>query len=128
MADSLADRASPLRIGCRRKATWHGYPVACHQIAEALELPILVLVLNNGGYGTVRQSVIDHYPEGRAATANRVPLTCIEPTPDFTMIAAASRAYTARVDRPTDLPGALTKTVDHVKESRGHALLEIIIA
>lgn len=103
-------------------------PVACHQIAEALELSILILVLNNGGYGAVEQSVIEHYPDGRAAAANRVPLTRIEPTPDFTMIAAASRAYAARVARPADLPKALAKAVAHVRERRGHALLEIIIA
>ncbi len=103
-------------------------PVACHQIAEALRLPILVLVLNNGGYDAVEQSVVGHYPDGRAAAANYVPLTRIEPTPDFTKIAAASRGYAARVERPADFPGALATAVAHVRERREQALLEIIIA
>jgi acetolactate synthase-1/2/3 large subunit len=102
--------------------------VACHQIAEALGLPILVLVLNNGGYGAVEKSVVDHYPAGHAATADRVPLTRIEPVPDFTMIASASRAYAARVDRASDLPEALDAALAHVRQRRQQALLEITIA
>ena len=33
-------------------------PAACHQIAEALGLPVLILVLNNAEWGAVRQSVV----------------------------------------------------------------------
>jgi len=84
-------------------------------------------VLNNGGYGAVEKSVVEHYAEGHAAP-NRVPLTRIEPSPDFTKIAAASRAYAARVDRAADLPGALQAALTHVRERRQQALLEIIIA
>jgi acetolactate synthase-1/2/3 large subunit len=102
-------------------------PVACHQIAEALGLPILVLVLNNGGYGAVESSVLEHYPDGHAARANRVPLTRIEPVPDFTKIAAASRGYAARVERAAELPGALVAAVAHVRTRRQQALLEVVI-
>ena len=102
-------------------------PVACHQIAEALALPVLVLVLNNGGYGAVEQSVLDHYPAGNAARANRVPLTRIEPCPDFTMIAAASRGYAARVDCAAELPNALEAAIAHVKTRREQAMVEIVI-
>jgi acetolactate synthase-1/2/3 large subunit len=70
-------------------------PVVCHQIAEALDLPILVIVLNNAEWGAVRQSVLDHYPEGYAARSNRMPLTQLSPVPDFTHVAKASRAYAA---------------------------------
>ena len=56
-------------------------PVACHQIAEALALPILVIVLNNAEWGAVRQSVLGLYPDGQAARANRMPLTGLSPVP-----------------------------------------------
>ena len=58
-------------------------PVACHQIAEALELPVLVIVLNNAEWGAVRQSVLGVYPDGYARAANAMPLTSLRPTPDF---------------------------------------------
>ena len=71
-------------------------PVACHQIAEALGLPVLLLVLNNREWGAVRQSVLGTYPDGYASRTNRMPLVSLDPTPDFTKVAAASRAWTAR--------------------------------
>ena len=50
-------------------------PVACHQIAEALALPVLVVIVNNGEWGAVRQSVLGIYPDGHAARTNAMPLT-----------------------------------------------------
>ena len=62
-------------------------PVACHQIAEALDLSILVLVVNNAEWGAVRQSVLGVYPDGYAARTNVMPLTQLSPVPDFTKVA-----------------------------------------
>ena len=67
-------------------------PTVCHQIAEALELPVVVLVLNNREWGAVRHSVTGMYPDGYAAKANEVPLTGLTPSPDFTLTARASRS------------------------------------
>ncbi|MCW4114505.1 thiamine pyrophosphate-requiring protein [Aurantimonas sp. MSK8Z-1] len=102
-------------------------PVACHQIAEALGLPLLVLVLNNREWGAVRQSVLGVYPDGYAAKANTMPLTSLEPTPDFTKVAEASRAWTARVDEGDALPGVLTEAIRQVRENKRQALVEIRI-
>jgi len=103
-------------------------PVACHQIAEALGLPVLVLVLNNREWGAVRQSVIGVYPEGYAARMNQMPLVSLEPTPDFCLVAQASRAWTARVDAPGDLPAVLEAAIAHVTTTRTQALVEIRVA
>jgi len=103
-------------------------PVACHQIAEALGLPVLVLVLNNAEWSAVRQSVLDVYPDGHAARANAMPLVSLAPSPDFTKVAEASRAWTARVERGADLAAVLAAAIEHVTTRRGHALVEIRIA
>ena len=50
-------------------------PTACHQIAEALALAVLVVVLNNAEWGAVRSSVTLLYPDGYASRANVMPLT-----------------------------------------------------
>jgi acetolactate synthase-1/2/3 large subunit len=100
-------------------------PVACHQIAEALGLPVLILVLNNQEWGAVRQSVLGVYPDGYASRTNQVPLVSLEPTPDFTKVAAASRAWTARVDEADALPGVLEAALHHIATNRAHALVEI---
>lgn len=102
-------------------------PVACHQIAEALELPVLILVLNNREWGAVRQSVAGLYPDGHAARANRMPLTSLAPTPDFTRVAEASRAWAARVTAPGELAATLRDALRHIAAERSHALVEIAV-
>ena len=103
-------------------------PVACHQIAEALNLPVLLVVLNNREWGAVRHSVLGLYPGGYAARANRMPLTGLEPSPDFTKVAAASRAYGIPVDRAEELPGALKAAIRRIRERRRPVLVEVAIA
>jgi acetolactate synthase-1/2/3 large subunit len=103
-------------------------PVACHQIAEALNLPVLLLVLNNHEWGAVRQSVLGTYPDGYAARTNQMPLVSLDPTPDFTKVAAASRAWTARVDVAGELAGVLAAAIEHVTTQRTQALVEIRVA
>jgi acetolactate synthase I/II/III large subunit len=103
-------------------------PTACHQIAEALQLPLLVLVLNNTEWAAVRRSVLDVYPDGYAARSNAMPLISLEPSPDFTKTAAASGAHVQRVETPDELPAALMRAVDHVSRTRNQALIDIRVA
>jgi acetolactate synthase-1/2/3 large subunit len=56
-----------------------------------------------------------------------VPLTRIEPAPDFTKIAAASRCHAARVERAAELPEALAAAIAHVRTRRQQALVEVVI-
>lgn len=72
-------------------------PVACHQVAEALGLTLLVIVLNNAEWGAVRASVQGLYRDGHASRANQVPLTDLSPSPDFQQVARASRHWAATV-------------------------------
>ena len=103
-------------------------PVACHQIAESLGLPMLFLVLNNAEWGAVRQSVTGIYPDGYAAKSNDMPLVGLSPSPDFTKVASASRAWTATVTDGKDLPSVLAEAIRHIDETRTQALVEIKIS
>ncbi len=102
-------------------------PTACHQIAETLELPVIICVLNNGEWGAVRNSVTGLYPDGFAAKANSMPLTSLQPLPDFAKIAEASRAHVETIDRGDDLPAALDRAIDIATDGRRHVLLNILI-
>ncbi|MBV0912445.1 thiamine pyrophosphate-requiring protein [Anianabacter salinae] len=103
-------------------------PVACHQIAEALGLPILILVKNNAMWNAVRRSVVGAYPGGAAVRANEMPLTSLSPVPDFAGIAASSRAFAERVERAEDLPDALTRALDAIRFEARAALLDVRVA
>ena len=103
-------------------------PVACHQIAEAMELPILTIIKNNGIWNAVRRSVVNSYPGGKAASANRMPLVSLEPSPDFQMIAKASRGFAERVEHADDLPAALQRALHAIRVEKRQALLDVRVA
>ncbi len=103
-------------------------PTACHQVAEALELPVVTLVLNNEEWGAVRHSVTGLYEDGLAARSNEVPLTSLRPSPDFTKTAEASRAYTESVADGRELPAALNRAIRVATEERIQVLLNLAIA
>jgi acetolactate synthase-1/2/3 large subunit len=101
-------------------------PVACHQVGEALELPVLTIVFNNGIWNAVHKSTQAVYPDGHAVRANRMPLTSLEPAPRYEMIVEASGGYGERVEAAADLPAALQRAVDVVKRERRQALLNVM--
>lgn len=103
-------------------------PTACHQVCEALGLPVIALVLNNEEWGAVRHSVEGLYKGGLASRSNDVPLTSLRPSPDFTLTAQASRAYTETVTDGKDLPAALERAIQVAKTERRQVLLNIAIA
>jgi acetolactate synthase-1/2/3 large subunit len=103
-------------------------PTACHFIAEANNLPVIILVLNNEEWGAVRASVEGLYPDGSARQANELPMTSLRPSPDFTQTARASRAYTETITDGADLPAALERAVDIALSEKRQVLLNIAIA
>jgi acetolactate synthase-1/2/3 large subunit len=124
----LADRER-LCIACIGDGSYiFANPVACHQISEALELPVLTVIKNNGTWNAVRRSVANSYPNGAAAKSNRMPLTSLEPSPDYTHVAGASRAYTERVEHGEALPAALERAVEVIRKERRQAVLELKVA
>ena len=102
-------------------------PTACHQVCEALGLPVVTLVLNNEEWGAVRHSVEGLYKGGLASKSNDVPLTSLRPSPDFTKTAEASRAYTETVTDGHDLPAALERAIKVATEDKRQVLLNIAI-
>jgi len=103
-------------------------PVACHQVAEALDLPVITMVLNNEEWGAVRHSVEGLYPDGLARRRNDVPLTSLRPSPDFAMVAQASRARTETVTDGNELPAALDRAISIATREKTQVLLNIAIA
>ena len=102
-------------------------PTACHQVCEALGLPVITLVLNNGEWGAVRHSAMGLYPCGHAVKANEMPLTSLRPGPDFTKTAEASGAYTETVVEGRELPATLDRAIKVATDERRQVLLNVII-
>lgn len=103
-------------------------PTACHQVMEAHSIAVLTIILNNAEWGAVRRSVQGLYPKGYAAKTNQMPLTSLSPGPDFCKVAAASRAWGKRVEKPEQLPEALAEAIKVVMEERQPAILDVQVA
>lgn len=102
-------------------------PTACHQVCEALELPVVTLVMNNEEWAAVRHSVEGLYKGGLASRSNDVPLTSLRPSPDFCKIAEASRSYTETVVNGEELPAAIDRAIKVATEEKRQCLLNIAI-
>lgn len=128
MGAQLADRDRLVFATMGDGSYMFANPTACHQLAEALELPVVTLVLNNQEWGAVRDSVEGLYGSGLAVRSNDVPLTSLRPSPDFAKTAEASRAYAETVTEGEELPAALERAIRVATEEKSQVLLNIAIA
>ncbi len=77
--------------------------------------------------GAVERAPLGVHPDGHAARRGRpVPLSSLEPAPDFEKYVEASGGYGERVTDPEELPGALERALDVVRRERRQALVNVI--
>ena len=74
----------------------------------------------------VRRSTLYMYPDGSAAAANVMPITALDPSPDYAAIARAHGAHAERVDDGAALPAAIQRALEATRSGR-QALLEVIV-
>jgi acetolactate synthase-1/2/3 large subunit len=84
--------------------------------------------MNNGIWNAVRRAARNVYPDGQAIRMNTLPITSLEPLPDFCKIAEASRAHAERVEIGTDLPAALERAVQVIRTEKRQAFIEVRVA
>ena len=99
-------------------------PVACHQTAAALNLPILTIVFNNAVWNAVRKSTRAVYPNGHAAGSNDMPLSSLSPSPAFEKVIEASGGLGLAVTDAAKLEGAIRQAIAVVRGGR-QALLNV---
>lgn len=124
----LADRERLVVAAVGDGSHMFANPLACHQIAAANRLPVLILVLDNGLWNAVRRSTLALYPDGHAARANRMPLTALEPRADLAQVCAACGGWGRRVAEGGELPAALAAALQVVRVERRQALLQLAVA
>ncbi|MGH6663594.1 MAG: thiamine pyrophosphate-requiring protein [Pseudolabrys sp.] len=101
-------------------------PTVGHWVAAHHNLPILTIVFNNSRYGAVRRATLSMFKDGAAGEDDGRTLADLGPSPAFEAIAQVQGAYAERVEKPADLPDALTRARDAVVSGRRQALLNVI--
>jgi len=103
-----------------------GAPTAAHFVSRAYNLPALFVVFNNRTWNAVKRAVQSHARDGWAVKTDSMPLTALEPAPDYEMVCRASGGHGERVEDPAQLPDALKRALRIVKDEKRQVLLNVI--
>ena len=103
-----------------------GSPTAAHFVSRAYDIPALFVVFNNRMWNAVKRAVQTHAREGWAVKTGAMPLTELDPAPDYELICRASGGHAERVEDPGALPDALRRALRAVREEKRQALLNVI--
>jgi acetolactate synthase I/II/III large subunit len=102
-----------------------GAPTAAHWVSRAYEAPVLWIVFNNRVWNAVKRAVLSHAPDGWAKRTG-MPLTELDPPPDYELICQASGGHAEKVEDPTTLPETLARGLDIVRRERRQVLLNVM--
>lgn len=92
--------------------------IAGFGFAQEFRMPILVVLMNNHGYKSMKRGVPAYYPEGWAVRANQFVGTSIAPAPDYAAIARAFDGFGERVQRPDTVGPAIERGLQAAREGR----------
>lgn len=102
-------------------------PAACHHAAASLGLGLLTVVADNRVWNAVRRSTIALYPEGAAAASRAMPLSSLEPAPDYPKLVEAYGGHGQHVAEPEQLRPALERAVEQTRSGR-QALVSVHVS
>lgn len=102
-------------------------PPAVHHAAASLGLGLVTVIADNRVWNAVRRSTIAVYPEGMAATTETMPLSSLEPTPDYTKFVEAYGGHGEHVADPEELRPALERAIEVAKTGR-QALVSVHVS
>ncbi|MCL4745011.1 MAG: thiamine pyrophosphate-requiring protein [Burkholderiaceae bacterium] len=104
----------------------YAVPTSCHYVSADEKLPLLVVVFDNGGWNEVRKSVTRVHPDGWAVKQKRMPLVAFESPTHYQKIVEAFDGYGVTVHHGDELPAALERAMEVVRNEGRQALVHIV--
>jgi len=93
---------------------------------QEYRLPILTIVLNNGGYSGIQYGYRKYCPQGWAVRHNSYLGVNIEPRPDYVGIGEALGAAGYRITKPDDVIQAFTGALEQLARGRS-AIIDVVL-
>ncbi len=84
------------------------------------------MIFNNRAWNAVKRAVQSHAPTGAGVKAATMPLSDLDPAPDYELVCRASGGHAERVEDPAALPDALARALKVVRDEKRQALLNVI--
>ena len=91
---------------------------SCLGVAEEYQLPIHVVVFNNGRYLSMETSLIKYFPDGAAKTTGVHFGANIAPYPEYQYYAKAHGGQGFRVTRPDEIKPAIDQALEREREGK----------
>ena len=103
-----------------------GSGTAAHMVSDAQDLPILIIVWNNGIWNAVQSATRGIYSDGHAVQTNNFAVSTLSQSFRYEMVCQAAGGYAERVEDPQAVPAAIERALKVVREERRQALLNVI--
>ncbi|MBI2231413.1 MAG: thiamine pyrophosphate-requiring protein [Deltaproteobacteria bacterium] len=103
-------------------------PTACHYVSQKYDLPLLIIIINNGTWGASKRTVLEQFPDGWAATANEFPFCDLTPSPKYEVVVSAFDGYGETVEEPSQFLSALRRAIEIVRTEKRTVVLNVICA
>jgi acetolactate synthase-1/2/3 large subunit len=100
-------------------------PSSVYAVANQYGLPILTVLLDNGGWSAVKESTLRMYPQGQAKSTNQF-ASDLGYSTDFAAIAEAAGAHGERLTDPEQVEAAIERCLAALDSGRS-ALLHVRI-
>ena len=105
----------------------YGTPTSALWAAEQCETPFMTVIFNNSMHWATKRALLRSYSDSVSARTNRFVGVDIEPSPDFDVLATASRAYGERVDDPAEVVSALKRGLERIRAGQA-AVIDVRVA
>ncbi len=106
---------------CGDGSFYQSTPETVYAVSRQYGLPIMTVVIDNGGWAAVKESTLRMYPSGEASAAAQFE-SRLAPGVDFSKIAESTGGYGAKVDHPDALPDAIQQCLREVRGGRSALL------
>ncbi|HEX2648356.1 MAG TPA: thiamine pyrophosphate-requiring protein [Burkholderiales bacterium] len=106
---------------CGDGSFYQGTPETVYAVAKHYDLPILTVVIDNGGWSAVKEATLRMYPQGEAHAAGEYEAR-LAPEIDFAKIVESAGGYGAKVSDPDEVPDAIRRCLDEVRRGRSALL------
>jgi acetolactate synthase-1/2/3 large subunit len=96
-------------------------PSSVFAVSKKYGLPILTIVLDNGGWSAVKESTLRVYPDGEAKAEDAFEAELVADV-DFSKVGEAFGAHGEKLTDPADVPAALDRCIAAVRGGRSAVL------
>ena len=104
----------------------YGCPTSSLWAADVHDAPFLTVIFNNQIHNAPKSSLKGAYPDGYAIRSGNLMGMELSPSVEFAMLAESCRAYGEKVEDPAEVPAALERALEQIRNGRA-AVLDVRI-